>query len=110
MEQLAVVLSLKPGSAERVSELLAAGPPFDVGATGFERHSVYLAGEFAVFLFEGSVAEDRHSDLLGDFFEATLQAAFAGWSDVLEGEPHIARHVHAWEGVGTEPAASAGAA
>lgn len=107
MDQLAVVLALKPGSAERVSALLAAGPPFDVGATGFERHSVYRAGDFAVFLFEGSVAEDRHADLLGDFFEATLQAAFADWSDVLEGEPHIARQVHAWEGAETDPAASA---
>jgi hypothetical protein len=105
VEQLAVVLPLKPGNAERVAALLAAGPPFDLGATGFERHSVYLTGHFAVFLFEGSTAEDRHGDLLGDFFEPTLQAAFAEWRDVLEGEPHIARHVVAWGGGKTRPAA-----
>jgi hypothetical protein len=69
MNRLAVIAKLKPEAEKRAEELIAEGPPFDPSGMGFERHSVYLAGDHALFVFEGghldqlvwSVAKDPSS-------------------------------------------------
>jgi hypothetical protein len=43
MERVAIVARLKEGSGPRAAELIAAGPPFDLAATGIASHSVYLS-------------------------------------------------------------------
>ena len=53
MEQLAIVASLKPGMEEEARKLIAQGPPFDIGESGLERHTVYLSAREVVFVFEG---------------------------------------------------------
>ena len=52
VSRLVVVVPLKDGAAEKARALLAKGPPFDLEATEFDRHEVYLSEREAVFLFE----------------------------------------------------------
>jgi hypothetical protein len=52
MQRLAVIAKLKPDAEERAIELIREGPPFDPEGTGFQRHSVYLTSEEAVFAFD----------------------------------------------------------
>jgi hypothetical protein len=42
MSNLVVVIPLKEGAQERARALLAEGPPFDLEATAFDRHHVFL--------------------------------------------------------------------
>ncbi len=53
MERIAVIAKLKPNAEKRATELIETGPPFDPDQLGFDRHSVYLSGNQAVFVFEG---------------------------------------------------------
>ena len=55
-DRLAVIARLRPGSRERAIEILANGAPYELGEAGFRRHSVFLAEEDVVFLFEGAGA------------------------------------------------------
>jgi hypothetical protein len=52
-ERVAVVATLLPGSRERAAEILAKGAPYGLALAGFRRHSVFLAEETVVFVFEG---------------------------------------------------------
>jgi hypothetical protein len=51
MNRLAVIAKLKPGAEKEAEELVEKGPPFDPSGLGFERHSVYLEGDHALFVF-----------------------------------------------------------
>ena len=66
MQRLAVIAKLKPDAEERATELIKEGPPFDPQGTGFQRHSVYLASDEVVFVFEGG--------LLNALLQSVLQA------------------------------------
>lgn len=96
MERLSVVARFKPEAAERVKELLASGPPFDLEEHGIERHTVYLTARDAVFVFEGPNVEWEVDDLAGDFLQSELQAALTAWKTLLGEEPHIGRAVFHW--------------
>ena len=60
-ERVAVVATLKPGSRERAAAILAQGAPYGIDRAGFRRHSVFLAEETVVFLFEGPGIEDLYA-------------------------------------------------
>jgi hypothetical protein len=93
-ERLAVVAKLRPGSREQASQILAKGAPYDLAEAGFGRHSVFLAEEAAVFVFEGSGIEALVRDLVDD---PTRSAAFSAWGPLLEGTPALAREESYWE-------------
>jgi hypothetical protein len=93
-ERLAVVAKLRAGSRERAIEILAEGAPYDLGEAGFRRHSVFLAEEAVVFLFEGSGIEGLVRGLVND---PTRSAAFSVWGQLLEGTPALAREEFYWE-------------
>jgi hypothetical protein len=93
-DRLAVVARLRPGSQERAIEILAEGAPYELGEAGFRRHSVFLAEEDVVFLFEGSGIEELVRDLVND---PTRSAAFSVWGPLLEGTPALAREEFYWE-------------
>ena len=97
MERLAVVARFKPEAAEQVKELLGSGPPFDLDEAGIDRHTVYLTGHDAVFVFEGPNVEWEVDDLAGDFLQPELQAALGAWRTLLGEEPQVARVVFHWE-------------
>jgi hypothetical protein len=76
MERVAIVVRLKEGSGPRAAELIAAGPPFDLAATGIAHHSVYLSAGEVVFVFEGHQVEWMVDDLINDPFQPKLQNTF----------------------------------
>jgi hypothetical protein len=93
-ERVAVVATLLPGSRERAAEILAKGAPYGLALAGFRRHSVLLAEEAVVFVFEGPGIEGLVRDLVND---PTRSAAFSVWAPLLEGTPVLAREEFYWE-------------
>jgi hypothetical protein len=93
-ERLAVVARLRPGSDERARQILAGGAPYELGERGFERHSVFLTGEAAIFVFEGPGIEGLVRNLVDD---PTSSATFSVWGPLLEGTPVLAREEFYWE-------------
>ena len=91
MERLAVIAKLRPDSEARAAELIEQGPPFSPREFG---HSVYLAGDQVVFLFEGGRLEDLLRTLVRD---PQSSAAFREWERILEGMPRVAREAYRWE-------------
>jgi hypothetical protein len=92
MKGVAVVASLRPGAAEQAASLIELGPPFELSQTGVQRHTVFLAADTAVFVFEGG--EPR--TLLAALAEAGDQSVFGAWESLLDGTPKIAREVYSW--------------
>jgi hypothetical protein len=92
-ERVAVVARLGPDSRGRASEILAEGAPYELGETGFRRHSVFLGSETVAFVFEGSGIEALVRDLIDD---PVRSAAFSMWG-LLEGTPELAREEFHWE-------------
>lgn len=93
MTSLVLVLPLEPGSREKARELLADGPPFDLEATRFDRHAVYLTDEEAVFVFESP--DPSHTlDLPGE--DPGIWSAARSWREIVAGQPRIAETGYAW--------------
>jgi hypothetical protein len=88
-----VVAPLTRGAGKAAEALIAAGPPFDLAATGVTAHSVYLSGGEAVFVFEGAEG-DLTLDALGG--DAVVSAAFARWAPLLAGAPRVAQKRYCW--------------
>jgi hypothetical protein len=93
-ERLAVVAKLRPDSSERARAILTEGAPYDLGESGFRRHSVFLATDTVIFVFEGPGVERLVRDLLGD---PARSAAFGVWGPLLDGTPVLAREEFYWE-------------
>ena len=93
-ERVAIVARLRPGSRERALEIIADGAPYDLGAAGFRRHSVLLAEDAVIFVFEGSGIEQLVRALVDD---PTRSASFSVWGPLLEGTPTLAREEFYWE-------------
>ena len=89
-----MVAKLRPGSRERASQILAKGATYDLAETGFLRHSIFLAADAVIFVFEGSGIEELVRDLVDD---PTRSAAFSVWGPLLEGTPALAREEFHWE-------------
>jgi hypothetical protein len=100
VKRLAIVARLKSGAHEAASKLIAEGPPFELGQTGMERHSVYLSATEVVFVFEGPDVEwllsDLTDDSLTDPLHWTMQEAFARWRPMVEGRPRVASEQYFW--------------
>ena len=94
-QRLAVIASLRTGSRDEAAELVAKGPPYDLGEAGFKHHSVFLAADMAVFLFEGPGIEGLARDLVND---PARSAAFSAWGPLLDRAPTVAREEFYWEG------------
>ena len=62
-EQVVVVASIRPGRRDELEKLLAAGPPFDLAASGFTNHSAFLGDRTVVLVFEGPAAREHLQDL-----------------------------------------------
>ena len=65
-ERVAVVATLLPGSRERAAEIISKGAPYGLRLAGFRRHSVFLAEEAVVFVFEGQGIEGPVRNLVND--------------------------------------------
>jgi hypothetical protein len=94
MNRLAVIAKLRPEAVARAEELIEQGPPFDPTGVGFERHSVFLTGDQAVFVFEGGGLDKLMRSMVKD---PSTVGAFRKWEDLIEGMPRIAREAYHWE-------------
>jgi hypothetical protein len=94
MNRLAVIAKLKPEAEKRAEELIAEGPPFDPSGMGFERHSVYLTGDHALFVFEGGHLDQLMRSVIKD---PSSVGAFREWEKLLDGIPRVAREAYHWE-------------
>jgi len=92
--RLVVVLPLKEGALSRARELIAAGPPFDPGQAGLERHRVFLLDHEAIFLFEPAHDDQKLQELLG---RPDLWAAAETWRELAAGPPVLAEDAYEWE-------------
>jgi hypothetical protein len=93
-ERVAVVARLKPGSREQAGAILAQGAPYGLDRAGFRRHSVFLADETVVFVFEGPGIEGLVRHLVND---PARSGGFGVWAPLLEGTPALAREEFYWE-------------
>ena len=93
-ERVAVFAKLRPSSRERASQILAKGAHYELGEAGFRRHSVFLAEEAVVFVFEGSGIEGLVRDLIVD---PVRSVAFSVWGPLLDGTPTLAQEEFHWE-------------
>ena len=66
----------------------------EIDRAGFRRHSVFLAEETVVFLFEGSGIESLVRDLVND---PARSGGFGVWAPLLDGTPALAREEFYWE-------------
>jgi hypothetical protein len=97
LERLALTARLKEGAQPRAAELIAQGPPFDLQAGGFVRHSVFLSATEVIFVFEAHEVEWLVSALVDDPFHWMLADALNDWRPLIEGTPRIAREKFSWE-------------
>jgi hypothetical protein len=93
-ERVAVVGRLRAGSHARATQIVAKGAPYELGETGFRRHSVFLGADTVVFVFEGPGIEGLVRELVND---PARSAAFSVWGPLLEGTPALAREEFYWE-------------
>jgi hypothetical protein len=92
---LVVVAPLKAGELQRARELLDEGPPFDLEASRFEEHEVFLTSNEAVFVFVGGSASAGTLTLAAE--DPQVWRAAKAWGEVLDGRPRIARSVFSWK-------------
>jgi hypothetical protein len=97
LERIAIIARLEEGAHKQAAELLATGPPFDLGEGGFDRHAAYLSTDEVAFVFEGHEVEWLVDSLMSDARRWLLSAAIAAWRPLLDGEPRVAREVFFWE-------------
>lgn len=93
MGRLVVVVPLKDGASEKARALLAKGPPFDLEATEFDRHEVYLSEREAIFLFE-TPGPSATLKLPGE--DPSLWKVAATWQPLMAGRPRKALTAYSW--------------
>jgi hypothetical protein len=91
--RIAVIARLRTGSRKRVEQIIEQGPPFVLDEAGLERHSVFLASDSVVFVFEGQDVE-RVVGLLVD--DPAISATFGVWGPFLDGTPELAHERYFW--------------
>ena len=94
VQRVGIALDLLPDSRTAAEQLIAKGPPFDLGEAGFERHWILLGNDRAVFVFEGEDVEQRVRDIVDD---PVRSASLAAWGPILADSPRILHEAYAWE-------------
>jgi hypothetical protein len=92
--RVVLVARLGRGAHDQAQELIAAGPPFEPGELGFERHAVYLSSEEVVFVFEGPSAARRLAEMIDDMVKSD---SFGAWAALIKGTPRIAHEHYFWQ-------------
>jgi len=93
LEQIVVVVPLRPGSAERAKELLAAGPPFEPAEFELDEHEVFVGEREAVFVFQGRGVREALQQAAG---EPELWRAGLAWRGLLGGRPRMIERAYHW--------------
>lgn len=92
MDQLVIVVPLKPGTREEARRLIDQGPPFALEETDFTRHEVHLTDHEAVFVFEAPTGPTL--SFSGE--DPELHRLAEAWDAIMDGQPRKAETVFAW--------------
>jgi hypothetical protein len=93
VEQIAVVLPLKPEMVETARALVAEGPPFDPDDKSLDRHEIFVTANEAIFVFFGADACASVREIMRD---GAVWSAASRWTSCLAGAPRIADAGYAW--------------
>ena len=93
MSRLVVVVPLNPGAREQAEELLREGPPFDLEATQFDRHHVFVTDREVLFVFEGE-GPSRALQLPGE--DPAVWRAAEAWQECMAERPRLASTAFSW--------------
>ena len=93
MSRVVVVVPLKEGVHEKARSLLAQGPPFELQATEFDRHEVYLTQREVVFMFDSAGTTETLRLLAED---PSLLRVAAAWQELMAERPRKAEIAYAW--------------
>jgi hypothetical protein len=99
-EQVAVIVPLEAGHADRARELVAQGPPFDPGALGLERHEVFVTAREAVFVFAGPQVREKLEHATRN---PTLWRAGLAWRACMAGRARLSNPLEALPTDGAQP-------
>jgi hypothetical protein len=92
MDQLVIVVPLKPGKRAEALALIEQGPPFTLEETDFARHEVHLTDREAVFVFEAPTGPTL--SFSGE--DPALHRLADAWTALMDGKPRKAETVFAW--------------
>lgn len=104
MERVVIILRLKDGAQRQAAELVASGAPFDLQASGFVRHGVYVSTREVAFVFEGPDVEWLVDALVFDPFQWMVSEAIEKWRPLVEEHPRVARETFFWQAKEPAPA------
>lgn len=93
VEQIAVVLPLKPGGLEAARRYVELGAPFELVHQSLRRHEVYLSAHEAVFVFSGDDACEAVRRLMQD---PGVLRTVGRWHSILDGPPRLAEARFSW--------------
>lgn len=88
-----MVVPLADGTWEKARALLGQGPPFDLEASEFERHEVYLTQREAIFVFE-SARPSAAVRLPGE--DLSLWKTAAAWQRLIAEKPRKGETAYSW--------------
>lgn len=90
--RVAVVLPIKATAKDRVREILAAGPPFDLEACGIDGYHVFSTGNEVIFILDAS-DPSRLQRLVANL---DLITAAEAWQEHAAGPARIAEEAFSW--------------
>ncbi|MBD0290396.1 MAG: hypothetical protein ICV74_03995 [Thermoleophilia bacterium] len=93
MNELVVVVPLKPARHDDARRLLAEGPPFELGESDLVEHEVHLTKEEVVFVFR-STGPTPPLALAGE--DPAVWKTAAAWQPLMSGRPRVAETVFSW--------------
>lgn len=93
MSRLVVLVPLREGAREKARSLLAQGPPFDLEATDFDRHEVYLTEREVIFAFD---SETLPATLHLPGEDPSLWKSAEAWQELMAGKPRKAETAYSW--------------
>ena len=86
LDEIDLIVPLRPGAQQRVRDLIAQGPPFDPAALNLRRHQVLLGPEDIIFAFEGPQIRQTLERTLT---QPNLWKAGVAWRRCIAGSPRI---------------------
>jgi hypothetical protein len=89
---VAVVVPIRPGTADAARRIVKEGPPLDIETLKLNRHQIFVGEREVVFTLEGDTA--AAVDALSRT-RRVLQAA-ARWHNILSGPPRLAEERFHW--------------
>jgi hypothetical protein len=92
LARVAVVLPIEATAQDRVREILAAGPPFDLEASGIDGYHVFSTGNEVIFILDAS-DPSRLQRLVANL---DLTAAAEAWRQHAAGPARIAEEAFSW--------------